>query len=333
MNDVAAQQPAPIVRFKRDLQRLQEAGELALPSTVPFDAFRNAAVVAVTDNPQLLHSNLESLFKSLRTLAGAGLVPDGREAAITIFGGKAQAMPMVAGLIKVARNSGKISSLWADVIYEGETLDTWVEDGEQKWNHVLADGSRIDAMGRGGRLRGAYAVAKLTDGSIQFQPMTLDEIEKRRKASPNQKGAEPTGIWQKWYSEMALKTVIRNLCKRLPMSSDDIERIMKEQEQTPLRDVTPDQPEAPRKNFAQKIAEQNGTASDPEGDVPPSDDHAAGTSSSEGEIIDAEPSQYAEGEKAFKAGMKLDMNPHEEGSDDHDAWASGWNDEKKAAEE
>ena len=53
--------------------------------------------------------------------------------------------------------------------------------------------------------------------------MSLEEVEKRRIASANQRDPQkPTGIWEKWYDEMAKKTVIRNLCKRLPMSSEMI---------------------------------------------------------------------------------------------------------------
>lgn len=258
MNQVAPQsQVHPVVRFKQDLDKLQTAGELALPDSVPFKAFKNAAVVAVTDNPGILSCKPQSVFKAVRTLAGAGLVPDGREAAIVPFKGEAQAMPMVAGLVKVARNTGKVASLWAEVVYDGETLEVWVEDGERKWNHVNEDGSRLDAMERSGEIRGAYAVAKLVDGTVEFQPMSRAEIEKRRKASANQRSENPTGIWEKWYDQMALKTVIRNLCKRLPMSTEDMDRIMVEQDQSePIRDVTPDE----RPNLAQRLQQQNEAA-------------------------------------------------------------------------
>jgi recombination protein RecT len=340
MNQVTTQQRQhPVVEFKNNLKRLIDGGELALPSTVSVDAFRNAAIVAVQDNPAILQCDGGSVMKAIRTLAGAGLVPDGREAAIVPFKGKAQAMPMVAGLVKVARNSGKIISLWADVVYEGETLDVWIEDGERKWNHVNEDGSRIDAMSRSGKIRGAYAVAKLSDGSVDFQPMSLDEIEKRRKASANQRGNEPTGIWQQWYEEMARKTVIRNLCKRLPMSTEDVDRIMKEQDaQSEMRDVTPeDQP-----NLAQRLKEQ---AQEPEQDnldpTPAEDEHEPLT----GEILDGTQKHWTDlvdtsnaapmddgfddGAKAFKSGAARTDCPE---GDDAAAWLLGWDQAKEFAD-
>lgn len=252
MNEVATQDKTPpIVAFKRDLVRLKDAGELdMLPDNVSFEAFRNAAVVAITDNPAILTCNRESIFKSIRRLAAAGLVPDGREAAIVPFKGQAQAMPMVYGLIKVARNSGEISSIWAEVVRGDEEFRISMVNGERKFEHDY------DPLTRTGDVKGAYAVAKLKDGTIEVEAMGRTDIEKRRKSSANQRDASPTGIWAQWYEEMAKKTVIRALVKRLPMSSEDVRRVMVEHEDAVIRDVTPE-PSGP--NLAQRLAAEQPT--------------------------------------------------------------------------
>lgn len=329
MSEVAStKNVAPVVGFKRDLDRLNEAGELVLPSTVSYGAFKNAAVVAFTDNPHLMTCNKESLFKSIRTLAAAGLVPDGREAAIVPFKGDAQAMPMVYGLVKVARNSGKVVSLFADVVYENETLDIWVEDGERKWAHVKTDGSRIDAMDRGGDIKGAYAVAKLVDGTVEFKPMTLAEIEKRRLASPQQRGNRtPIGIWEKWYEEMAMKTVIRSLCKLLPMSSEDIDRLMVEQE--PLlgaKDVTPE-PEPERENLAQRM--KKAEEPDPDGDTI---DGVAGHWTDAVDTSGAFPGSgdFDEGVQAHQDDIPRIECPHTEDLERAADWLGGWDTQEQA---
>lgn len=236
MNVPAERQTArhPVAEFKANLRTLKDAGELdMLPSNVSYDAFRNAAVVAVTDNPRILDCNQQSVFKAIRKLAAAGLVPDGREAAIVPYKGEAQAMPMVAGLIKTARNSGEIVSIWADVVYDDEELKVWIDGGERRFDH------KFDPLQRGGEIKGAYAVAKLRDGTIEFEPMGFSQIEKRRKVSATQRGNEPAGVWAQWYEEMAKKTVIRALCKRLPISSEDHRRMAAVAEAEPPRDVTP----------------------------------------------------------------------------------------------
>lgn len=307
----------PIVRFKGDLKSLKDSGELdMLPKSVSFDAFRNAAVVAVTDNPAILGCDRPSVFKAIRTLAAAGLVPDGREAAIVPFKGKAQAMPMVAGLIKTARNSGKIKSLWAELVYEDEDFRVYPEDGERKFEHVY------DPLSRKGKIRGAYAVAKLSDGTVDMEPMSFDEIEKRRKASANQKGDQPTGIWAQWYSEMARKTVIRALCKRLPMSTEDVERLMAEQDPPAMKDVTPEQ-ERPKETLAQRITKEQAPL---EGEIMP-DEGTAPEGHWTDEIDTSEAflgdDAFDEGVKAHKAGEERTNCPHS----DHTIaaqWLGGW---------
>lgn len=50
--------------------------------------------------------------------------------------------------------------------------------------------------------------------------MSEAEIEKRRKVSPSQKGnADAVGVWLAWGDEMRKKTVLRGLCKLLPLST------------------------------------------------------------------------------------------------------------------
>lgn len=331
MNQVATRERSPLVQFKGDLQRLHDAGELALPDTVPFKNFKNAMTVAITDNAGILQCNRESIFKAVRTLAAAGLVPDGREAAIVPFKGTAQAMPMVAGLVKVARNSGKITSLWADVVYEGETLDVWVEEGERRWKLTKLDGTPVDVLDRGDKVRGAYAVAKLTDGTVELEIMGHRDIEKRRRASANQKGDNPTGIWAQWPEEMAKKTVIRNLCKRLPMSADDMERLYVEQEPLLQKDVTPSEAGqgGPRVNLAQRLmAEQDAApdAAQEATDQSPPDE----SQDIEGEVLpDAAPDPFSDAYKAGAAAFKAGDPPDCPDDMDPAQWRAGYDFEEK----
>lgn len=50
--------------------------------------------------------------------------------------------------------------------------------------------------------------------------MNAKQIDKHRKVSSNQKGAKPTGVWAEWFNEMATKTVIKKLVKKLPMGEE-----------------------------------------------------------------------------------------------------------------
>lgn len=336
MNDLTTQDQRPkppLVQFKTDLARLKDAGELdMLPANVSYEAFRNAAVVAITDNPSILQCNRESVFKAIRRLAAAGLVPDGREAAIVPFKGAAQAMPMVYGLLKVARNSGEISSIWAEVVMGDEEFAVSMVDGERKFEH------RYDPLNRGGDVKGAYAVAKLKDGTIEIEAMGRDQIEKRRKASANQRGDGPSGIWQQWYDEMAKKTVIRALVKRLPMSSEDMRRVMIEDEENSIRDVTPEEkPKGP--NLAQRLAAQTATENAPalDGEVMPPE--TATTPSEPAHWTDVDPEDFFPGSEAFTQGANAARDnipardcPFGEGTDEARDWLGGHYGQRRAQE-
>lgn len=321
MNAPATPKPQhPVARFKQDLNSLIDRKELALPSNVTPEAFRNAAVVAVQDNPDILRCDAASVMKSLRTIAAAGLVPDGREAAIVPFKGTAQAMPMVFGLIKMARRSGDVKDIRAHLVYQGELdqgLFEYVVGDEEALTH------KPILFGEKGPAVAAYAIAKLKDGTIVREFMDRDQIEKVRKSSPQQRGKEnPQGIWQQWTEEMWRKTVIRRLCKRLDLSAEDLRRVMTEQDSpAPIRDVTPAETEhvtlSQRLAAAKEEADQEPEAV--EGEI------VDGHWTDEVDTSDAFPGDdaFTEGVKAFQAGTARTDCPH----GDHDVaahWLGGW---------
>lgn len=62
-----------------------------------------------------------------------------------------------------------------------------------------------------------YAIAYLADGGTEFIVLTKEDVGKTRARSR----AGSSGPWVTDYEEMALKTAIRKLCKRLPNASPD----------------------------------------------------------------------------------------------------------------
>ena len=62
----------------------------------------------------------------------------------------------------------------------------------------------------------AYAVARTRDEGVYTEVMSRADIDKVRGISK----AKDSGPWVQWFDEMARKTVIRRLAKRLPMSTD-----------------------------------------------------------------------------------------------------------------
>lgn len=146
-------------------------------------------------------------------------MPDNREAALVKFGGKAQYMPMVYGLIKRMRNSGEVKKVNAHCVYSKDEFDYAIENGVERVIHKpKLDGDR-------GEFVLAYAVIILADDTPHIEVMMKADIEKARKTSATQKGNGPTGVWAAWYEEMSKKTVIHRASKRVPTSSD-VEKLL-----------------------------------------------------------------------------------------------------------
>jgi recombination protein RecT len=216
-----AQSKDLVTTFKNQVATRESDFRMALPPHIPAERFMRVVNTAVTGNPDLLHADRVSLFQSAMRAAQDGLLPDGRDGALVIYNTNAakkgqppkwekrvQWMPMIGGILKRIRNSGELSSITAHVAYERDAF-----------TYVLGDDEKIEhkpALEERGKPRLVYAIAKTKDGGIYREIMTVADVDKVRKKSKN---AE-SGPWVEWWEEMAKKTVLRRMSKRLPTSAD-----------------------------------------------------------------------------------------------------------------
>jgi recombination protein RecT len=203
-----------IVEFRNTLTSMAPEFGKALPAHVTSDKFTRVVMSAVQANPDVLNADKRTLLGACMKAAQDGLLVDGREAALTVYNSKAgkvvQYMPMIAGILKKARNSGEISTIAAELVYENDSFKYRIINGKPEMSH------EPDVFSDRGEIKGAYACAVLKDGSTMIEVMSKADIEKVRAASR----AKDSGPWVSWWGEMARKTVLRRLSKRLPSSSD-----------------------------------------------------------------------------------------------------------------
>lgn len=216
----AARENSPVAVVKQNLSAMAPEFRAALPAHVTVEKFTRVAQTAILSNPNLMRADRASLFGSITKLAQDGLLPDGREAALVMFGQQVQAMPMIAGVLKKIRQSGEVAKISAQVVHENDHfVVSYGFDEDVTHNPPPLDKPR-------GKAIGAYATAVLKDGSRMLEVMSLEEIEKVRAVSR----AGKSGPWVQWWGEMARKTVMRRLSKRLPMSTDLEEEVFSRDE-------------------------------------------------------------------------------------------------------
>lgn len=203
----------PIEAMRGTLVKMQPEFQAALPPQIPVEKFIRTTLTAVQMNPELLGADRRSLLGACMKAAQDGLLLDGREAAPVIFrtkeGPKVQYMPMVGGILKKIRNSGELASISAHVVYSNDQFEYELGDNENIIHKPFLGEDR-------GKPIAVYAVAKTKDGAIYREAMSVADVDKVRQASR----AKDAGPWVQWWDEMAKKTVIRRMAKRLPSSAD-----------------------------------------------------------------------------------------------------------------
>jgi recombination protein RecT len=181
-------------------------------------------VMSCSKSPDLLQcfatrEGQQSMLRALMEAAALKIKPGGIRGRGWLIPRRAKGImccifdPGVFGLVDIARRSGEVVDIEADVVYEEEYkkgLFIYERGTEAKLIHrPIIDGSPR------GMVMGAYAIARFKDGTKHTDFMTVDDIEKRRKA-----GGGNSPAWNNWYEEQCKKTVVRRLCKYLPYSDE-----------------------------------------------------------------------------------------------------------------
>lgn len=217
MTTPAIQKQTPLQILDAEFASRKVEFQAVLPSNCTFERFTRVVKTAAIQTPDLLTADKPSLFMSCFKAAQDGLLPDGREAALVIYNTKGrdgvykkavQYMPMLGGILKKIRNSGELASIAAHVVYDNDEFDYCLGDDE----HITHKPAILER----GKPICAYAIVRTKDGAIYREVMNITEIEKIRNISK----AKNSSPWQEHWGEMAKKTVIRRLAKRLPMSTD-----------------------------------------------------------------------------------------------------------------
>lgn len=184
---------------------------LALPRHMNPDRMARIALTIIRKNQTLQQCNPVSLFGAIIQASQLGLEV-GIHAHLVPFNNtrkktkEVQMIPDYRGLMHLARNSGDISIFTAAVVREHDQFD-YQYGTAQFLHHKPAKTQR-------GNIIGAYAIAKFKGGDYQFDYMTKEDVDEIR----NRSKAKDDGPWVTDYAAMAMKTVIKRLCKLLPVS-------------------------------------------------------------------------------------------------------------------
>jgi len=237
----------PLVAMQGTLEKMADKFREALPPTMDESKFISVLKLTLNQNPKLLQADKNSLLQTFMRAAQDGLYLDGREAAAVQYGQSVQYIPMVEGMIKVLHNSGLIKTISAEVVYENDLFDYELGTKPQLTHKPLIVGDR-------GKPICVYAIAVTTNGGEYMELMNMQEIEKCRAVS--KASSSPHSPWVKWFDQMAKKTVIHRIAKRLP-KNDAINSVVAVDDDN-FVDVTPNAKPSEPKDSLSRLKESIG---------------------------------------------------------------------------
>ena len=175
------------------------------------------AHASLSRTPKLAQCTPESVLIQLMRCAELGLEPNSPLGGIHLVPfdnrktGKVECQGIIdyRALVALARRSDQISSIAARVVYSRDQFDCREDETGVHFTFVQAEGDR-------GEMVKVFAYARLKSGEVQFDQMAKSDVDKIRSRSK----AGTSGPWVTDYDAMAAKTVLRKLCKLLPLTTE-----------------------------------------------------------------------------------------------------------------
>ena len=193
--------------------------EDALPKDFNKTRFVQNAVSLLNENEVLSKFAKEHGTNQIKMglLKGAFLGLDfySSEAYLVPYGAKLQFMPSYRGCMKLVQKYSirPIKDVYAKVVRKGDEFEEKIIDG-----HPSIDFRPLPF--NDGDIIGAFAVCQFHDGGMQYDVMTLMDLEQTRKASKMKNGP----AWTQYTAEMYKKTVLHRLCKHIQIDFDSPEQ-------------------------------------------------------------------------------------------------------------
>ncbi|MAH49048.1 hypothetical protein CMI37_24690 [Candidatus Pacearchaeota archaeon] len=186
------------------------------PRGTDVDRIIRVAMFEAAKNERLVQCTPTSVYLALAKACELNLVAGGvlhRASLVPMWNKKAKSYDaelwiQYTGLMDLVKRSGEVAHFVARVVHENDEFEHRfdLDQGEILKHKVNYDDP--------GDLRLAYAVCYFKDGQRQVEVMRKDQINRIRSNSRS----PDSGPWTQHTEEMWRKTVIRRICKYLPLT-------------------------------------------------------------------------------------------------------------------
>lgn len=214
-----------IATFRQLLVANREQIAQALPRHIEADKMLRVVMTSLQKTPKLLDCDQGSILGSVIEASQLGLMLDGvlGEAYLVPYKGRCQMIPGYKGLVSLARRSGEVSDVYAELVFTCDVFKVTYglnKTLEHEPNLEHEDYWKVDAAGDMPSLKGAYAVVVFKDGTRNFVYMPRKRLEQIKGTSKSVNSDYSPWNTATGAPEMYRKCPIRQLAKMLPLSPE-----------------------------------------------------------------------------------------------------------------
>ena len=205
------------------IEQFQKDGSMILPKNYSVENHMKSAWLALQEVEDKEHHKAlqictkESIANSLLDMVLQGLSVSKKQGYFIVYGNKLIFQRSYFGTIALAKRAGGIvAEPVANVIYEGDDFQYEINPKTAKVS-IIKHSQKLENIDNS-KIKGAYALVTLADGTTQVTIMSMQQIRAAWGQGAT-KGNSPAH--KNFAEEMAKKTVIGRACKAIINSSDD----------------------------------------------------------------------------------------------------------------
>ena len=205
------------------IEQFQKDGSMILPKNYSVENHMKSAWLALQEVEDKEHHKAlqictkESIANSLLDMVLQGLSVSKKQGYFIVYGNKLIFQRSYFGTIALAKRAGgMVSEPVANVIYEGDDFQYEIDPKTAKVS-IIKHSQKLENIDNA-KIKGAYALVTLADGTTQVTIMSMQQIRAAWGQGAT-KGNSPAH--KNFAEEMAKKTVIGRACKAIINSSDD----------------------------------------------------------------------------------------------------------------
>lgn len=205
------------------IEQFQKDGSMILPKNYSVENHMKSAWLALQEVEDKEHHKAlqictkESIANSLLDMVLQGLSVSKKQGYFIVYGNKLIFQRSYFGTIALAKRAGgMVSEPVANVIYDGDDFQYEIDPKTAKVA-IVKHSQKLENIDNS-KIKGAYALVTLADGTTQVTIMSMQQIRAAWGQGAT-KGNSPAH--KNFAEEMAKKTVIGRACKAIINSSDD----------------------------------------------------------------------------------------------------------------